>query len=187
MKIFRQFLLGAIATGLLLSIAERSPAASRPVLNQSPQTIERYFGRYWTRLTRTENGTTRVTYTYSPAGLRRILPRAQIERFSVTFVDNRAQTINLDINSPMDSTGFTYGQPEASRFYQYVFGYRPPIWKFLSSRFTGNETIHDYIFCLGDGVSTGFTIGGAAQVLIGSINLQYNVQCEPPYQSLPPG
>ncbi|MBC7824756.1 MAG: hypothetical protein H7126_12980, partial [Candidatus Parcubacteria bacterium] len=44
MKILQRFLLGAIATGLMLSVTARSQAAGRYVLNQSPQTIERYFG-----------------------------------------------------------------------------------------------------------------------------------------------
>jgi len=183
MKIFHHFLLGAIATTLMISIAERSPAAGRYVLNQSPQTIERYFGPYWTRLTRTENGITRVTYTYSPAGLLRVFPNTRIDRFAIAFIDNRAQSINLNINSSAYPDSFEYGQSEASRFYEYIFGYRPPIWKLLASRFSGNETIYSYDFCLGDGVSTGFVIGGAAQVLMGDVDLRYNSRCEPPYQS----
>ena len=91
------------------------------------------------------------------------------------------QSINLTINSSAYPDSFEYGQSEASRFYEYIFGYRPPIWKLLASRFSGNETIYSYDFCLGDGVSTGFVIGGAAQVLMGDVDLRYNSRCEPPY------
>ncbi|NEQ24930.1 MAG: hypothetical protein F6K28_38715 [Microcoleus sp. SIO2G3] len=181
MKILHRFLLGAIATGLILSVADRSQAAGRFVLNQSPQTIERYFGRYWTRLTRTENGITRVTYTYSPAGLQRVFPNTQIDRFAIAFVDNRSQQISINITGDPDPDSFTYDRPEASRLYEYIFGYRPSIWQLLNSRFTGNETIYDYEYCLGDGVATAFTLGGAAQFVWGDVTLYYDSRCEPPY------
>ncbi len=97
MKILQRFLLGAIATGLMLSVTARSQAAGRYVLNQSPKAIERYFCRYWTRLTLTKNGVTLVNYTYSPAGLRRVFPNNQINRFAITFVENRSQQISVGI------------------------------------------------------------------------------------------
>lgn len=181
MKILQR-LLGAIATGLLiLSVADPSQAAGRYVLNQSPQTIERYFGRYWTRLTLTENGVTRVTYTYSPAGLRRVFPNSQINRFAITFVENRSQQISADIDERPN--GFTFDRAAAFRLYEYIFGYRPPVWQLLSSRPTGNETIHDDEYCLGDGVVTAFTVGGADQNVFGStFTLRYDTRCESPYK-----
>lgn len=181
MKIFQRFLLGAIATGLMLSVADPSQAAGRYVLNQSPQTIERYFGRYWTRLTLTENGVTRITYTYSPAGLRRVFPTDQIDRFAITFAENRSQQVSASITGGLGTNGFTYDRAAAFRLYEYIFGYRPPIWQFLSSKPTGNETIHDDEYCLGDGVATAFTVGGADQNVFGGVfTLHYDTRCEPP-------
>jgi hypothetical protein len=165
----------------MLIMTAQAQAAGRYVLNQSPQTIERYFGRYWTRLTLTGNGVTRVTYTYSPAGLRRVFPKNQINQFSITFVENRAQQISAIITDGLDPKGFTFDRAAAFRLYEYIFGYRPPMWQFLSSRPTGNETIHDDEYCLGDGVVTAFTVGGTDQNVYGSVfTLHYDTRCAPP-------
>ena len=182
MKILQRFLLGVIATGLMLSVTARSQAAGRYVLNQSPQTIERYFGRYWTRLTLTENGVTRVTYTYSPAGLRRVFPNNQINRFAITFVENRSQQIGIGITGGSDPNGFAFDRAAAFRLYEYIFGYRPPIWQLLSSTPTQNETIYDDEYCLGDGVATAFGVGGVNHNVYGSVfTLHYDTRCEPPH------
>lgn len=160
--------------------------AGRYVLNQPRQTLERYFGGYWTRLTHHDaDQVTRVTYTYSPRGIRRIFPQVRQAAFAITYVGDRAQTVHMSAIAGDDEQGFTYGQREAARFFQYVFGYQPPIWNLVSDRFTGNETIHDYVYCLGDGVATGFTLGGAQQFLLGEATLYYDLRCEPPYRFEP--
>jgi len=79
MKPFDPWLCSVMAAGILLTVLpERAQAGGRYVLNQTPQTIERYFGRYWTRLTLTENGVTRVTYTYSPRRLQQVFRVCQV-------------------------------------------------------------------------------------------------------------
>lgn len=182
MKPFDPLLGGVIAAGILLTaLPERAQAGGRYVLNQTPQTIERYFGRYWTRLTHPENGVTRVTYTYSPRGLQRVFPNTRVDRFAITFIANRSQSISVAITGSPDELSFTYDRTDSSRLYEYIFGYRPPIRQQLSSRFTGNETIHDYEDCLGDGIATRYTLGGAAQFLLSEAELHYNKRCEPPY------
>ena len=183
MKISPRILVATIATGFIFTTLLPTPAeaSGRYVLNQTPQTIERYFGRYWTRLTRTENGVTRVTYTYSPAGLRRIFPNTQISGFAITFVNNRSQQISLSLSGDPDPESFSYDRAEASRFYEYIFGYRPSIWQQISAEFTGNETIYNYEYCLGDGVATRFTLGGWRQFLVSDAELYYSDRCEPPY------
>ncbi len=147
--------------------------AGRPIFNATPQTIERYFGRYQTRLT-TSAG---VTYTYSPQEIRQLFPQFQQTNWSITFVNNRAKFINLDVNPNENADDFTYGQNEASKFFQYVFGYQPPTWQEQSRQFTGNETIYEYEYCLGDGVATSFMQMGYKQ-FADFIQLYYNPQCE---------
>ncbi|MBM0745234.1 hypothetical protein JOY44_27565 (plasmid) [Phormidium sp. CLA17] len=182
MKHSDHWLCGIIVAGIMLTaLPDRARASGRYVLNQTPQTIERYFGRYWTRLTRTENGVKRVTYTYSPRGLQRIFPNTRVDRFAITFVENRSQSISVAITGSPDELSFTYNRADSSRLYEYIFGYRPPIRQQLSSRFTGNTTIYDYEDCLGDGIATRYTLGGAAQFLLSGAELRYNERCEPPY------
>lgn len=159
---------------LLLSIFLAEPVwAGRPILNETPEVIERYFGRYQTRLT-TPAG---VTYTYSPQGIRQLFPQFQQTNWSITFVNNRAKFINLEVNPNDNADDFTYGQSEATKFFQHVFGYQPPVWQELSRQFTGNATIAEYEYCLGDGVATSFTQMGYKQ-FADFIQLYYNPQCE---------
>lgn len=163
---------GLTLTGLLANPVR----AGQPVLNQTPQTIERTFGPYQTRLT-TPDG---VTYTYSATQLRQLFPQFPQTEWSITFVNNRAKSINLNVAANPNADDFTYDQAEAAKFFQFVFGYQPPTWQELSVKFTGNETIHDYQYCLGDGVGTSFTRMGYKQ-FADFIQLYYDSRCEPPY------
>ena len=168
--------------GLLLlnGICAPSAQAGRPVLNQTPQTIKRYFGGYKTRLT-TNQG---VTYTYTPANFKRLFPKFPKSKFLITFVNNRARKITLDFSEDLnnfraDNYRYNYGQAEATKFYNYIFGYQPPIWKELSNRFE-QDTVHNFEYCLGDGVGNSFLIGGAAQITFDA-SFYYDSRCEPPY------
>lgn len=163
---------GLTLTGLLANPAR----AGQPVLNQTPQAVERTFGPYQTRLT-TPDG---VTYTYSATQLRQLFPQFPKTEWSITYVNNRAKYINLNIAANPNADDFTYDQPEVAKFFQFVFGYQPPTWQELSVKFTGNETIHDYQYCLGDGVGTSFTRMGYKQ-FADFIQLYYDSRCEPPY------
>ena len=163
---------------LLLSSLRSEPAwAGRPIFNQTPQAIEHHFGHYQTRLTTPEG----VVYTYSPQGLRRLFPKFPQTRWSITYVNNRAKFINVDVSANSNVETFTYNQPEAAKLFRYLLGYEPPTWLELSRHFSGNETIYDYEYCLGDGVATSFTRLGYMQ-FTEFMRLYYTPRCEPPYR-----
>ncbi|MBD2385734.1 hypothetical protein [Cylindrospermum sp. FACHB-282] len=151
--------------------------AGRYVLNQTPQTIERYFGRYLKK--QTSEG--KVIYTYAPKSFRRLFPLFPKSNFSITFVNNQAKSINLNFNSDFDkySGNYNYDQQSAAKFYKYIFGYHPPIWQELTAKFSGNETIYFYEYCLGDGVATSFERYGYKQ-FTDSATFAYNTRCESP-------
>ncbi|HEY9690685.1 MAG TPA: hypothetical protein V6D15_00600 [Oculatellaceae cyanobacterium] len=165
---------------LLNSIFAPSAQAGRPVLNQTPQTINRYFGGYKTRLT-TNQG---VTYTYAPAKFKRLFPKFPKSKFSITFVNNRARKITLDFSEDLNNSRrvdyrYNYEQADATKFYNYIFGYQPSIWKELSNRFE-QDTVHNFEYCLGDGVGNSFIKMGANQVTFDA-SFYYDSRCEPPY------
>lgn len=152
--------LGPIATTLFLINGLTSAsveAAARPVLNQSPQTLQRYFGQPWTRLTETQdNGRTLVTYTYNPTKLRRLFPEARDLRFSVVFVKNQAQQIRVDSGN---AAIVNYPQ-RADQFFAYVFGYFPStnstVYKKVLPDDSGLSGSLQYtVYCLGNGIATG--------------------------------
>lgn len=175
--------IGALTSGfILLSGLCNPPAhAGRFVLNQSPTTIEGYFGHYWTRLSRpSPDGKTYVTYTYSPALVRRLFPGFGNSKFSMTYVDDRAQYI--DIGS--GSNPIPYGPTQAARFFRYIFGYEPPTrrslyWKRLYV--DNGEPVNTYhsLYCLGDGIATGvdWVKPNAPRPLAINITLQYDARC----------
>ena len=170
----------SIAIGLSLGISLFTPPAmaGRYVLNQTPETIERHFGRYWTKLTTKDaSGATRIRYTYSPAGLRRAFPQYSEIEFSIVFVNNRATSIYMDLSESKNVDDFTYEPADAAKFFNYIFGYQPPTWVQLSHESTGIDTVYNIEACLGDGVATDFTRMGAAQFVLGA-NLHYDPRCE---------
>ncbi|BAY63951.1 hypothetical protein NIES22_40410 [Calothrix brevissima NIES-22] len=171
---FTGLTLGSLVINSLLTL----PAvAGRYIFNQTPQTIAGYFGRYNSKKIDGEQ----VTYTYAPQSFRRLFPQFPKSNFSITFVNNRAKYINLNFNGdffqyPGD---YNYDKAQASKFYNYIFGYQPPIWQELSSKFSGNETVYFYEYCLGDGVATNFMRYGYKQ-FTDSATLSYNSRCESP-------
>lgn len=163
----------------LINIIHTPPAiAGRAILNQTPQTIQKYFGKPLSKSVK-NNG---INHTYSNSKIRRLFPDFADSKFSIIFVNNKAKYIILNMSSNKNADDFTYDSEQASKFYEYIFGYKPPIWKQLSAKFTGNETIYDYVYCLGDGVATSFTLGGYKQFLLGDAILYYDNHCEPPYK-----
>ena len=163
---------------LLNSFFAPSAEAGRFVLDQTPQTINRYFDGYKTRLT-TNSG---VTYTYAPAKFRRLFPKFPKSNFSITFVNNKAKKITLNFNGSFDTFqgDYNYQQTDAAKFYNYIFGYQPPLWQELSRHF-GGETIYDYEYCLGDGVGNSFGRYGYKQ-FTDSASFYYDSRCEPPHK-----
>ncbi len=100
---------------LLLNSVIPSPAwAGRYVFNQTPQTIERYFGRYNTKKS---NGKV-ITYTYAPKSFRRLFPQFPKSNFSITFINNQAKYITLNFNGDFYkySGSFNYDKAEAIKF-----------------------------------------------------------------------
>lgn len=169
-----------LTVGFLLfnSIFTPPALAGRYVFNQTPQTIELYFGRYLAK--KSDGG--KLTYTYAPKSFRRLFPQFPKSNFSITFINNQAQFINLNFNSDFSEYrgNFNYDKGEAVKFYKYIFGYQPPIWQELSAKFGGNETVYFYEYCLGDGVATSFGRYGYKQ-FTDAATLFYDTRCEPPY------
>ena len=163
---------------LLNGIFAPSAQAGRPVLNQTPETINRYFGGYKTRLT-TNAG---VTYTYAPANFKQLFPTFPKSNFSIIFTNNRSKKITFNFNGSFESfPGYeNYNRAVAAKFYNYIFGYQFPIWKELSIRFV-EDTVHDFEYCLGDGVGNSFTRWGYKQ-FTDDASFYYDSRCEPPYK-----
>ena len=164
-----------LSIGFLL-INNTPAVAGRYILNQTPPGIARYFGRH---LSKQINGD-RLTYTYAPQSFRRLFPQFPKSNFSITFINNQAKYINLNFHGDFQQYpgSDNYGQAEAAKFYTYIFGYQPPIWKELSAKFGGNETIYFYEYCLGDGIATSFDRYGYKQ-FTDSATLFYDARCEP--------
>lgn len=164
--------LATLGLMLTLEIIPQPALAGRYVLNQTPAIIQRYFGNPLTKQVDPKNK--QVVYSYSTKKIRKLLPKfPKTGTFTITFVNNRAQYINLDQNG----SGFDYGPVEAAKFFTYIFGYKPPIWKpiQLPNGGGGHEGFTEYKACLGDGVATDY-----ADFLGGSLysRLYYDPICE---------
>jgi hypothetical protein len=151
------FILATIAS-LNSSVFSPEPAAAgRYVLNQTPATIEKYFGRYWTKLTQTDsNGKTTVTYWYSPAKLRRLFPDRAKTTLSMIYIDNRVQSIEIkpykntneieNYGAEIDAETIQNLQMQ-ERYFEAIFGYRPPTYKPL---YLSYGSLYSYTNCLGN-------------------------------------
>ncbi|NJM58824.1 MAG: hypothetical protein HC857_17430 [Synechococcales cyanobacterium RU_4_20] len=70
-----------------------------------------------------------------------------------------------------------------SRFFQYVFGYRPPIYKPLS--YTGGNFGEIFSNCLGDGVVSSYKIYAIAPKPTPiDFSLRYESVCSRPYDQI---
>lgn len=148
--------------------------AGRYVLNQTPQTIQRYFGRPL-KIETSATNPTQKTYFYSTLPIRRLFPSFPVQgQFGMTYVNDRVKTIWLSPRTP-ENGNFSYN-PKA--FFNYIFGYQPPIFKQLQVS-GGHEGFADYKACLGDGVITTYI-----EYRLGTdqISLTYDPVCEPPYK-----
>lgn len=173
----KKFILLSLGILLLSGLFPTPALAGRYVLNQTPATIQRYFGRPLAIEPLPDKPNTKQ-YIYSAAGARRIFPTFPKQgRFGMTFVNNQVQTIWLIPNTPSDG----YFDYSAQKFFNYIFGYEPPTWKNLQYP-GGHEGFADYRGCLGDGVVATHT-----DYLLGSdhITLAYDSICEPPYDRIP--
>jgi hypothetical protein len=187
-----RFWVWMLALGVLLAVGFREqPAfAGRYVLNQSPATIERSFGRYWTKLTQTdEKGGKSVIYTYSPAPLQRYFPDRPFATLSMTYRNDRVRSVTMKPYRTAEEQQKDYikltdktvmDQAMEAKLFEAIFGYRPPIYKPL---YLNYGSFYSYINCLGDGVASSYSIH-LGERLDGGITLTYNPVCEPPYNRI---
>ena len=153
---------------LLLFIIRISPAwAGRYVINQTPETINSYFGKPLNQV--------QYNLNYPTTELRKVLTKfPQQGEFIITFVNNKVQLIQLVPNVATDDEPFTY---EPDKFFKYLFGYQPPIAKVINR--SSGEGFESYEICLGDGVATSYTTSAPGDLFI---ELYYKTACEPPYK-----
>ncbi|MBD2102491.1 hypothetical protein [Leptolyngbya sp. FACHB-261] len=138
----------------------------RTIFAESPQTVERYFGRYWTRLTQTDaQGNTTRIYTYNPARFRGVFPESKRMKFYITFVNDRAQSVHLE-----DMSTYLNRVPDRmDSFYEVVFGYRPsltnPVYHRLVSDPGGaNGTLQGLAYCMEPGTALAFEAVSVAEI-----------------------
>jgi len=164
--------LTAFSLGLLLLMSVKVPPAlaGRYVLNQTPETINRYFGQPLNQITYTLN--------YPTTDLRRLFPGLSKEsKFSITFVNNKVNYIELELNPNMTgSVRFNY---EPAKFFEYIFGYKPSIMKETNHPNYDQQGAYYHELCLGDGAATSYTTTVPGDLFI---KLYYNKACEPPYK-----
>lgn len=182
----------AIAIGVMLVMGSQvQPVlAGRYVLDQSPDTIEQSFGRYWTKLTQTDaKGAKSVTYTYSPAPLWQFFRDRPFATLSMTYVNDKVRSVTLQpyqtaqekaTNNIKLTGNAVTDQAMEAKLFEAIFGYRPSIYKPL---YLNYGSFYSYINCLGDGVASSYSILQGTY-LDGGITLTYNPSCEPPYDRI---
>jgi hypothetical protein len=168
-----------VGVSLVLSstVLPMSALAGRYVLDQSPQTVQRYFGRPIVTDLAGSNRFAEITYRYSPVGVKRVLPKLpKGATLQIGFVNQRVQSLWLDANAN-ENESFSYGRAEASTFFTYIFGYKPPLWQpiALPNGGGGHEGFIDYKACLGDGVATTYMSYRLGE---DNIRLFYDPLCE---------
>lgn len=161
-----------LSLGILLLYAVFAPVASagRPVLNESPDTIERYFGRPM----RPGTGTPSQTFIlYSPLGLQAIVPQATV--FSIYFSQQRAKQVVIKFFLPT-----SYGQNEASALFNYIFADNPTMWKEIrrENLSTANgQRVTNFAYCVANGIENEFT---AYDSSVDYISFKINSRCRMP-------
>jgi hypothetical protein len=184
------FILTAFASLTGSLFIPESAATGRYVLNQTPATIEKSFGRYWTKLTQKgSDGKIYVTYWYSPAKLRRLFPDRPETKLMMIYVDDRVQSVQIipyktpqevgDGSVKMDSSIFPSLKME-ERYFEAIFGYKAPIYKPL---YLSYGSFYSYQNCLGNGVRSSYAFHFGER-LISGISFAYDKTCEPPYDQI---
>jgi hypothetical protein len=183
-----------VAVALLIALVilpANTAIAGQAVFNQTPETMDKAFGRYWTKLTREgSDGKAYVTYTYSPNRLRRRLPAYPAAEFTMIYRDNRVQSVTFrpyktvedakNQNDPLIQQEEVISSKMEENLFEYLFGYRPSIYKPL---YEEAGTAYSYVNCLGDGVASSYAVAHSTQLMSG-ITLTYNQSCEPPYERI---
>jgi hypothetical protein len=168
-----------VSSLIFLSMGWSFPAqAGRYIFNQNYDTIIHHFGypqeQVW--------GWNSAVYTYQTPELQELFPQYPHLKFSVFFYENKVTSVTLtfdenDFTDAIYEEGYNYDQEMAFKFFNYLFGYESTTFTELSSTFTGNETIYDYEYCLGDGVANNFTRWGYAQ-MTDYVIWHYDARCE---------
>lgn len=196
-----------VSLSLLLGLMQPLPAiAGRPIFNQTPETIEKSFGRYWTKRTFYEqdrNGKSipYVAYTYSPAGLRRAFPEFPKATLTMEYLNNRVvrasfspagkpETVaNLFKSSKTDTpSSLVRGKAIEARFFRYLLGYNSGIHKPI--HYTGGNFGEVFNTCLGDGVISSYSTDNlenqltTREPLIHLFTLAYTTACSRPYDKI---
>lgn len=163
--------LTAFCLGLLLLMSIKVPPAlaGRYVLNQTPETINRYFGQPLNQITYTLN--------YPTTDVRRLFPNLSKDAtFKFTFVNNKVNYIELEHSHNTGSGDFNY---DPAKFFEYIFGYKPSIIKETNHPNYDQQGAYYHELCLGDGAATSYTTTVNGDLFI---KLYYNKACEPPYK-----
>ncbi|MGE5656978.1 MAG: S-layer homology domain-containing protein [Actinomycetota bacterium] len=134
--------------------------APRPIFDRTPEIIESYFGF-------PISGS-----SYASTAIKRFCCGNYTGNinFSISFGNGKANVISFepdwDANNPSDVN--------IDKLFEYLFGYKHPIWKDISRPLQGHEGFWDAEYCLGDGVAVSWTESIAGQT---NIKLYYNSSC----------
>jgi hypothetical protein len=162
--------------------------------NQTPATLEKRFGRYWTKLTtRDSDGTPLVTYTYSAARFRKLFPAYPASRLTIQYRNNQARLFQFqpyktvearDMGEPLLSADMQ-GENWEAKLFEGLFGYRSLIYRSLISH--PGEYESSFTNCLDDGVATSYSFYFLSQQWLDGIILTHNPLCKPPADRPRPG
>lgn len=101
---------------LSLALVHPQPSwAGRHVLNQTSQTIEKSFGKYWTKLTLPPDALNKariVRYTYSPNALRRVFPEFPRATLTIDYRNDRVVEIQF-FPDPLNQQAHILNKPNA--------------------------------------------------------------------------
>jgi hypothetical protein len=173
-----------IAAMLTFGLTARPALAGRLVFNQTPASIDRAFGRYWTKRTVGQQ----ATYTYNPARLRRIWSDRPFITLSMNYDNDRVVSVTVEAyrtakeRSERSTAGDVINPRIAAQLFEAIFGYNPPIYKPLHLT---SGSYYEYENCLGNGVLLNYSThnswsGGVEN----GMTLWYTTKCEPPYDRI---
>ncbi len=169
----------------LLGTSWTAPALAKPVFNQSPETVDRALGRYWTKLTKRDDQGLYVTYTYSPAKLRRLFSDYKVTQFFLIYRNDKMQSVHMALSDKsgeplvLERDRIVSEQLEAM-FFEGVLGYRAPTYKPL---WEATGVAPAYSDCLGDGVASEYGQSAHTRILEG-LSLVYEARCVRPYDRI---
>jgi hypothetical protein len=165
----------SMATVLFNILINNFPAtASPPILGANFAVIEQNFGQPIQVIEKNDD----IIYVYRPLQFKQLFPEADYSLLYFRFVAGKVKLISVDflLNTDEDIR-YNWNQNSASKLFNYLFNKKTYIWKLLSEKFGGNETVYEYEYCLGDGIATSFLRGGDSQ-LTESVDLYYDSRCE---------